>query len=43
MSVIADNVLCEKFEANIFAKSRCQNCFRTVTAHQHINQVSICF
>uniref|UniRef100_A0A8D2J661 Uncharacterized protein n=1 Tax=Varanus komodoensis TaxID=61221 RepID=A0A8D2J661_VARKO len=30
----ADHPLCEKFEANVFAKSRCQNCFRRDTAHQ---------
>ncbi|KAF7240627.1 TRIO and F-actin-binding protein [Varanus komodoensis] len=34
----ADHPLCEKFEANVFAKSRCQNCFRRDTAHQHGNQ-----
>nr|XP_056702535.1 filaggrin-2-like [Euleptes europaea] len=39
MSEIADNTLCEKFEANVFAKSRCQNCFRTLGAHQHGNQI----
>ncbi|KAJ7330110.1 hypothetical protein JRQ81_016284 [Phrynocephalus forsythii] len=38
MSEMADRVLCEKFEANIFAKNRCQNCFRTVAAHQHGHQ-----
>ncbi|XP_060101466.1 TRIO and F-actin-binding protein [Heteronotia binoei] len=39
MSEIADNTLCEKFEANVFAKSRCQNCFRALGAHQRVNQV----
>ncbi|KAL8221942.1 UNVERIFIED_CONTAM: hypothetical protein K2H54_074680 [Gekko kuhli] len=38
MSEIADNTLCEKFEANVFAKSRCQNCFRALGAHQRVNQ-----
>ncbi|KAL7982393.1 hypothetical protein Chor_009991 [Crotalus horridus] len=38
MSEPADYVLCEKFEANMFAKNRCQNCLRTITAHQHGNQ-----
>ncbi|XP_054845132.1 TRIO and F-actin-binding protein [Eublepharis macularius] len=38
MSEIADYALCEKFEANVFAKSRCQNCFRAVGTHQHGNQ-----
>ncbi|XP_048355849.1 TRIO and F-actin-binding protein isoform X2 [Sphaerodactylus townsendi] len=40
MSEIADNTLCEKFEANVFAKSRCQNCFRVVGAHQRGNQAA---
>ncbi|KAM6437156.1 TRIO and F-actin-binding protein isoform 2-T2 [Liasis olivaceus] len=39
MSEPADYPLCEKFEANVFAKNRCQNCLRTITAHQHYNQV----
>ncbi|XP_026559167.1 uncharacterized protein LOC113438133 [Pseudonaja textilis] len=39
MSEPADYALCEKFEANMFAKNRCQNCLRTITAHQHGNQV----
>ncbi|KAJ6658982.1 hypothetical protein lerEdw1_019619 [Lerista edwardsae] len=34
MSEMVENALCEKFEANVFAKSRCQNCFRTIGAHQ---------
>ncbi|XP_042323029.1 TRIO and F-actin-binding protein isoform X2 [Sceloporus undulatus] len=38
MSEMAEPVICEKFEANVFAKSRCQNCFRTVAAHQCGNQ-----
>ncbi|XP_077195591.1 TRIO and F-actin-binding protein isoform X3 [Paroedura picta] len=38
MSEIADNALCEKFEANVFAKSRCQNCFRALGAHQRVHQ-----
>ncbi|KAK9399947.1 TRIO and F-actin-binding protein [Crotalus adamanteus] len=38
MSEPADYILCEKFEANMFAKNRCQNCLRTITAHQHGNQ-----
>ncbi|XP_062989578.1 TRIO and F-actin-binding protein isoform X2 [Elgaria multicarinata webbii] len=38
MSEMADHPLCEKFEANVFAKRRCQNCFRTVAAHQPGNQ-----
>ncbi|XP_008108902.1 TRIO and F-actin-binding protein isoform X1 [Anolis carolinensis] len=38
MSEMAEPVTCEKFEANVFAKSRCQNCFRTVAAHQCGNQ-----
>nr|XP_020643338.1 TRIO and F-actin-binding protein isoform X3 [Pogona vitticeps]XP_020643339.1 TRIO and F-actin-binding protein isoform X3 [Pogona vitticeps]XP_020643341.1 TRIO and F-actin-binding protein isoform X3 [Pogona vitticeps] len=38
MSEMTDHVPCEKFEANIFAKNRCQNCFRTVAAHQHGHQ-----
>lgn len=28
------------FEANIFAKSLCQHCFRAAGAHQHAVQVS---
>ncbi|XP_061495053.1 TRIO and F-actin-binding protein isoform X1 [Rhineura floridana] len=40
MSEMADNTVCEKFEANVFVKSRCQNCFRTVAAHQCGNQES---
>ncbi|XP_067415051.1 uncharacterized protein [Emydura macquarii macquarii] len=42
MSDFAENAPCENFEANVFAKTRCQNCFRAVGAHQPIepsNQV----
>ncbi|XP_053263044.1 TRIO and F-actin-binding protein isoform X1 [Podarcis raffonei] len=38
MSEMSESTLCEKFEANVFAKTRCQNCFRTVTAHKRGNQ-----
>lgn len=31
---------CMNFEANVFAKSLCQHCFRAAEAHQHITQVS---
>lgn len=44
MSDFAENAPCENFEANVFAKTRCQNCFRAVGAHQPIepsNQVSL--
>uniref|UniRef100_A0A670IRY9 Uncharacterized protein n=1 Tax=Podarcis muralis TaxID=64176 RepID=A0A670IRY9_PODMU len=41
MSEMSESTLCEKFEANVFAKTRCQNCFRTVTAHKRGNQVSL--
>ncbi|XP_051640615.1 serine/arginine repetitive matrix protein 1-like [Manacus candei] len=35
MSDSVDDVPCMNFEANIFAKSLCQHCFRTAGAHQH--------
>uniref|UniRef100_A0A452I9B6 Uncharacterized protein n=1 Tax=Gopherus agassizii TaxID=38772 RepID=A0A452I9B6_9SAUR len=41
MSDFVEHAPCENFEANVFAKSRCQNCFRAVGAHhQPSNQVS---
>uniref|UniRef100_A0A8C3IFM9 Uncharacterized protein n=1 Tax=Chrysemys picta bellii TaxID=8478 RepID=A0A8C3IFM9_CHRPI len=41
MSDFVEHAPCENFEANVFAKSRCQNCFRAVAAHhQPSNQVS---
>ncbi|CAM5083819.1 unnamed protein product [Eretmochelys imbricata] len=40
MSDFVEHAPCENFEANVFAKSRCQNCFRAVGAHhQPSNQV----
>ncbi|XP_067997851.1 TRIO and F-actin-binding protein-like [Melanerpes formicivorus] len=33
-----DDIPCMNFEANIFAKSLCQHCFRAAEAHQHIIQ-----
>ncbi|TFK07214.1 Krueppel-like factor 2 [Platysternon megacephalum] len=33
MSDFVEHAPCENFEANVFAKSRCQNCFRAVGAH----------
>ncbi|XP_043924580.1 TRIO and F-actin-binding protein isoform X2 [Protopterus annectens] len=33
-----EDFTCEKFEANIFNKNRCQNCLRTLSFHQHGNQ-----
>nr|XP_047904238.1 uncharacterized protein LOC125180097 [Anser cygnoides] len=38
MSRSVDDVPCANFEANIFAKSLCQHCFRAAGAHQHANQ-----
>lgn len=40
MSGSADDVPCMNFEANIFAKSLCQHCFRVAGAHKHAIQVS---
>nr|XP_006118994.1 TRIO and F-actin-binding protein isoform X2 [Pelodiscus sinensis] len=39
MSDFEVNTPCENFEANVFAKSRCQNCFWAADAHQSSNQV----
>ncbi|XP_030401753.1 TRIO and F-actin-binding protein isoform X2 [Gopherus evgoodei] len=40
MSDFVEHAPCENFEANVFAKSRCQNCFRAVGAHhQPSNQL----
>lgn len=42
MSGSVDNAPCMNFEANIFAKSLCQHCFRAAGAHQqHALQVSL--
>ncbi|XP_068047311.1 TRIO and F-actin-binding protein isoform X2 [Anomalospiza imberbis] len=38
MSGSVDDVPCMNFEANIFAKSLCQHCFRAAGAHQHAVQ-----
>ncbi|XP_072718923.1 uncharacterized protein [Ciconia boyciana] len=38
MSGSVDDVPCVNFEANIFAKSLCQHCFRAAGAHQHAIQ-----
>ncbi|XP_010408865.3 TRIO and F-actin-binding protein isoform X1 [Corvus cornix cornix] len=38
MSGSVDDVPCMNFEANIFAKSLCQHCFRAAGAHQHATQ-----
>ncbi|XP_049677416.1 TRIO and F-actin-binding protein isoform X2 [Accipiter gentilis] len=38
MSGSVDDVPCMNFEANIFAKSLCQHCFRAAGAHQHAIQ-----
>ncbi|XP_009663502.2 TRIO and F-actin-binding protein [Struthio camelus] len=38
MSGLLDDVPCESFEANTFAKSLCQHCFRAAGAHQHAGQ-----
>ncbi|XP_019345073.1 TRIO and F-actin-binding protein isoform X2 [Alligator mississippiensis] len=38
MAESVDNALCEKFEANAFAKHRCQNCYQAAGVHQHNNQ-----
>ncbi|XP_063011928.1 TRIO and F-actin-binding protein-like [Melospiza melodia melodia] len=38
MSASVDDVPCMNFEANIFAKSLCQHCFRAAGAHQHAVQ-----
>ncbi|XP_053905620.1 TRIO and F-actin-binding protein isoform X2 [Cuculus canorus] len=38
MSGLVDDVPCVNFEANIFAKSLCQHCFRAAGAHQHALQ-----
>ncbi|KAM6321195.1 TRIO and F-actin-binding protein [Aegotheles albertisi] len=38
MSGSVDDVPCMNFEANIFAKSLCQHCFRVAEAHQHAIQ-----
>uniref|UniRef100_A0A803VPT4 Uncharacterized protein n=1 Tax=Ficedula albicollis TaxID=59894 RepID=A0A803VPT4_FICAL len=40
MSGSVDDMPCMNFEANIFAKSLCQHCFRAAGAHQHAVQVS---
>lgn len=40
MSGSVDDMPCMNFEANIFAKSLCQHCFRATGAHQHAVQVS---
>uniref|UniRef100_A0A8C0IJS9 Uncharacterized protein n=1 Tax=Chelonoidis abingdonii TaxID=106734 RepID=A0A8C0IJS9_CHEAB len=41
MSDFVEHAPCENFEVNVFAKSRCQNCFQAVGAHhQPSNQVS---
>nr|XP_032635036.1 TRIO and F-actin-binding protein-like [Chelonoidis abingdonii] len=40
MSDFVEHAPCENFEVNVFAKSRCQNCFQAVGAHhQPSNQV----
>uniref|UniRef100_A0A7M4FQH6 Uncharacterized protein n=1 Tax=Crocodylus porosus TaxID=8502 RepID=A0A7M4FQH6_CROPO len=41
MAESVDNALCENFEANAFAKHRCQNCFQAAGVHQHNDQVSL--
>ncbi|XP_035195449.1 TRIO and F-actin-binding protein isoform X2 [Oxyura jamaicensis] len=38
MSGSLGDVPCASFEANVFAKSLCQHCFRAAGAHQHANQ-----
>nr|XP_009936104.1 PREDICTED: TRIO and F-actin-binding protein [Opisthocomus hoazin] len=38
MSGFVEDVPCMNFEANIFAKSLCQHCFRASGAHQHAVQ-----
>ncbi|XP_074395468.1 TRIO and F-actin-binding protein isoform X2 [Zonotrichia albicollis] len=38
MSASVDDVPCMNFEANVFAKSLCQHCFRAAGAHQHAVQ-----
>ncbi|XP_039918984.1 TRIO and F-actin-binding protein isoform X3 [Hirundo rustica] len=38
MSGSVDDVPCMNFEANVFAKSLCQHCFRAAGAHQHVIQ-----
>ncbi|XP_019400436.1 PREDICTED: TRIO and F-actin-binding protein isoform X2 [Crocodylus porosus] len=38
MAESVDNALCENFEANAFAKHRCQNCFQAAGVHQHNDQ-----
>uniref|UniRef100_A0A8B9IUE0 Uncharacterized protein n=1 Tax=Amazona collaria TaxID=241587 RepID=A0A8B9IUE0_9PSIT len=40
MSGSVNDVPCMNFEANIFAKSLCQHCFRAAGAHQQAVQVS---
>ncbi|KAM8821308.1 TRIO and F-actin-binding protein [Eudromia elegans] len=40
MSGLLDDVPCESFEGNTFAKSLCQHCCQVAGAHQHASQVS---